>query len=394
MVVVVARFLGAIGFGQLSYALSFIWIFWIIVDLGLNDLFIRDVAAKRELLEQYVSNILSIKIILGGLAYFFIVVFSYFTVANGIIFYAICLVGLTIIFDSYAYIFRSLFRIKEIMHYEAVLLILEGIIKLGIIIYVMKLPSMSNRVILVSGCLLLTSVINFLLALFCFQFNLKKKISLSLDWRFCKNLLKRSFPFIVIYIFGLLNFKIAILMLSKMKGSLVAGLFSADVKLLEAILIVPLTLSFVIFPVFSRLSDYVKNNLFKIFRVILPLLLVVGCFFSLILYFFGKGIIAILYGKEFSDAYVVLQVLCWVLVPFFLKPVLEKLLCSIKAQNMVVYGYIAVSIFCIFLNLFLIPSFAMIGASVSIIISEVLAVIVLLICLKRINREIKCSLVV
>ena len=58
-----ARYLGAEGFGVLSFALAFTGIFIIFADFGLVNLTIREVARDKSLASKYIGNIIGIKII-------------------------------------------------------------------------------------------------------------------------------------------------------------------------------------------------------------------------------------------------------------------------------------------------------------------------------------------
>ena len=60
----VARYLGAEGFGILSFALAFTGIFGLLTDIGLSPLTIREVARNRSLAKKYLGNIAVLKTIL------------------------------------------------------------------------------------------------------------------------------------------------------------------------------------------------------------------------------------------------------------------------------------------------------------------------------------------
>ena len=60
-----ARYLGAEGFGILSFALAFTGIFGIFPDLGLGQLTVREVARDKSLASKYLGNIAVIKVILA-----------------------------------------------------------------------------------------------------------------------------------------------------------------------------------------------------------------------------------------------------------------------------------------------------------------------------------------
>ena len=53
----IARYLGAEGFGVLSFALAFTGIFSMFIDLGMHQLIIREVARDRSLARKYLANV-------------------------------------------------------------------------------------------------------------------------------------------------------------------------------------------------------------------------------------------------------------------------------------------------------------------------------------------------
>ena len=60
-----ARYLGATGFGIISFALAFTGILGIFSNLGLSTFMTREIARDKSVVNKYLSNIISIKLILG-----------------------------------------------------------------------------------------------------------------------------------------------------------------------------------------------------------------------------------------------------------------------------------------------------------------------------------------
>ncbi|GAH46212.1 unnamed protein product [marine sediment metagenome] len=68
----IARYLGEVGFGKYSFAVSFTALFIIFADLGLSNLIIRELARNKELTNEYLTNVSVIKLLLSFLAFGFI----------------------------------------------------------------------------------------------------------------------------------------------------------------------------------------------------------------------------------------------------------------------------------------------------------------------------------
>ncbi len=61
----VARYLGAGGFGILSFALALTSMFSVLIDVGLSPLTTREVARNKSLASKYLGNITVLKIFLA-----------------------------------------------------------------------------------------------------------------------------------------------------------------------------------------------------------------------------------------------------------------------------------------------------------------------------------------
>ena len=72
LLIYIARYLGEVGFGKYSFALSFTTLFTIVANLGMNNYIIREIARNKELTNEYLTNVSLIKFILSFLAFGFI----------------------------------------------------------------------------------------------------------------------------------------------------------------------------------------------------------------------------------------------------------------------------------------------------------------------------------
>ena len=116
-----ARYLGEVDFGKYCFATSLTTLFSIIIGLGINNLMIRELARHRELIEEYVSNAIILKLILsvaGFLLFFFAAkIFNF----SGETFVLLCLFYVYTVINSLAQVFRSAFQGFERMEFEALI---------------------------------------------------------------------------------------------------------------------------------------------------------------------------------------------------------------------------------------------------------------------------------
>lgn len=166
-------------------------------------------------------------------------------------------------------------------------------------------------------------------------------------------------------------------MLSLMKGSLAAGWYSVDFKLLEQFLIIPATIASVYLPLLSRLSSSPGKVNSIVRKTALPLIFA-GLLSVGFLYFCGGYLIRIIFGSGFAEAGSYLFIVSLVLPFFFIKPVVEKLLYILNKQGEVFRVYIAGIAVNIILSWILIPAWDVRGVAASTFISEALIIISLI----------------
>ena len=124
----IARYLGANGYGILSFALAFSGIFSILADLGLSTLTIREVARDKSLSNKYLGNVLLIKIILSIVTFFVIILFVNLLGYSQQTINVVYFVSLSVILTSLSQIFYSIFQAFEKMEYQSLGQILSSIL--------------------------------------------------------------------------------------------------------------------------------------------------------------------------------------------------------------------------------------------------------------------------
>lgn len=120
-----ARYLGAEGFGVLSFALAFTGIFGVFTDLGLQQLTVREVARDKSLAGKYLGNIAVMKVILVIITFGLIAIFINhlgYPEQTIRVFY---LFALSVIFVSFSQMFYSTFQAYEKMEYVSAMLKME-----------------------------------------------------------------------------------------------------------------------------------------------------------------------------------------------------------------------------------------------------------------------------
>jgi O-antigen/teichoic acid export membrane protein len=155
-----------------------------------------------------------------------------------------------------------------------------------------------------------------------------------------------------------------------MKGDAVVGWYNAAYNLTLGLTPFPDLFMNALLPIMTICSLSNKNSLKKIYEKAFKYLFIIGLPLSVGIMFLADKLILFLYGEEFNNSIIALQILAWDILLLFLYRCIYYLLLSIDKQNkiMIISGISA--LINISLNLFLIPLFGYVGAGISTLITE------------------------
>jgi len=376
-----ARYLGAEGFGILSFALAFTGIFGVFTDLGLGQLTIREVARDKSLASKYLANISAMKIILVSITFGLIVLVINLLGYPKQTIMVVYLIALSIIFTAFTRIFYSIFQAFEKMEYQSLGQILNSVLMLSGVIFAIK---QNFNVIGFASLYFITSIV----VLGCNLIILKRKFSnlaivwsprkIEMDWSFWKPTIKEALPFGLTTIFTTIYFRIDTVMLSLMKGNEVVGWYNAAYRLIFVLMLIPTALVGSVFPVISRLYISSKDSMRLAFERSFKYLLIIGLPIAVGTTILADKIILLIYGEEFVPSIIALQILIWVALLMFLTYLLGNTLGAINRQPIVLKVAGINAGVNVFLNILLIPRFSYIGASIATVATETVGFVLLL----------------
>jgi len=168
-----------------------------------------------------------------------------------------------------------------------------------------------------------------------------------------------------IYLSNLVNFinyRIDRLLIISFLNPFQLGLYSVASNLAEKIWMIPDAISTVLFP---KVSSKNKNDASNITKVISSVTVGLALLFSTLMIFIGSWIINTLFGTDFKDAFLPFAILVIGTAPFSLFKVIAAYFSGIGKQSYVLRITIIISTVNVIMNLFLIPRYGIIGASLS-----------------------------
>lgn len=364
----IAKYLGVLNFGQLSFALSFVGLFNLGFDFGLSELLIRDAAGRiEELSQKYISNILSIKLIFSFFTYLLLILIGLVSFKNLDLKLVIIILGISLTLDSFTLFFRSIFRLFEKMEIEALSLISEGALKLIFVFIALKVTKLT--ILNVAYIFLITSLIVFTLTMIISILKFAK-LRFDFDYLFMKKLLKKTVPFAFLVFFGVINFKITTIMVSYFIGDTATGLYSAAIRLIEPILIIPVIIAVALFPTLSRIyKESIKTTVF-LYKKTLKILFISSIFIIVTVNIFAEKIVIIIFGREYLNSILLLRMLSLSLITFFPKFLIERMLLILGRPKIVISSYIMGTLITLFTGITLVIKIGFIGIGIAFLLSE------------------------
>jgi len=370
-----ARYLGAEGFGILSFALAFTGIFGVFSDLGLQQLTVREVARDKTLASKYLGNITVMKIILV------IITFGLIAITINLLGYpeqtikVVYLVALSVIFGAFSNMFNSIFQAYEKMEYVSVGRILSSALMLAGALFAI---SQGFSVVGFASIYFIVSaiVLGYSFVVCAWKFVLPK---MEVDLGFWKPTIKEALPFGLSGIFITIYYWIDSVMLSLMKGNEVVGWYNAAYRLVVILLFIPSIINIVIFPSMSRFHITSSNSLNLISGKYFKFMLAIGIPIGVGTTLLADKVILLIFGAGYTQSIVALQILIWAMVFIFANAAFVRLFESINKQIIVTKITGICMIENIILNLLIIPRFSYIGASITTVITEFTIVTLVLI---------------
>ena len=379
LIIILARYLGVEGYGIYALALSFIGLLSQLFDGGLNCLLMRETAQGVVNRQRLLGQVLIGKVIMGVVVILGIVCLAMVLAYPEDALYSIIIYGVAMLVLSFANTFRAVFIALERAEFEALLLILNRILLLGGVIVCIVLDIRLPKIMvayLVSGLIVL-----WLGSYLC------KKIfyspSWDVDYKSIKGLFKKAMPFAVGAMMAEIFFNIDNVMISKMVGLESVGYYNASYKLSYSGVLFANTMTLAIYPFLSKnwLED--KDKVFIVFGKFFKILIIVSMAFALMVAILANNIIMIVFGKEFEESIVLLQILVFTLPPLYLVHLTNRTLDAIGEQRFKANTMIVSVIINIVLNFILIYKLKAIGASIATVVTCILIVAVHIIYLRR-----------
>jgi O-antigen/teichoic acid export membrane protein len=371
---IVARHLGDERFGYLSFALSLASLLGILVEFGFSSVITRAIARRPEVSAKYLSNVLSLRLILSGISIPLTVLISLKTGATRATLTPVYIAAAAAAVAALYAISSSIFFGREKMEFPSMIMVGSKMVSILLGLWAVHLGA---GIVGIALIFLLEPLLNLLISMPVLSKQFGLRFVPRLDVPFCRQLVSQALPFALALALGLVYFKIDVVMLSAMKGSQYVGWYSAGYRLLEGLVYLPAAFINTIFPTFSRLkttSDgQLRTAVARSWEFVIAFALPIALGMILI----SRQIVMTLFGSGYLETIPVLRWIGAALFFVFINNLLGVLMGAIDRQKVHFYCSLAGVVVNVALNLYLIPKYAHLGAARATLMTQVLMLILL-----------------
>ncbi len=382
IVIYAARVLGTAGWGVFSYAVTLAGFLTLFIDPGINAILVRDVAkSSEENQEKILSTTFVIKMCLLVAGVFLVIfVAPFFSTLPGAK-ALLPLAALIITFDTIREFFSSFIRAKEKMEWDAGIFLLTNvaIVTFGFIFLYLKPNVMSFAWGYVAG-----TAIGAIAAISVLRRYLRKIFSFF-STSLIKPILTSAWPFAITGALGILLTNMDILIISWLRTASDVGIYSAAIRIIQLLYLIPAILQFSTLPLFSRMAHHdnqkfrigLERTISLIFLASIPL-----AFGGVIL---GAQIMPLIFGTAYAGGGLAFKILMLTLIVDYPAVVISAAVFAYGRQKGLIITSLIGGISNVIFDLILIPRFGIAGSAVATLIAQILSNWYLWHMMKKIN---------
>ena len=363
----VARYLGPEKFGILAYATSYVALFVIAGNVGLNGMVVRELVKYPDADEEIMGTSFALK----GAGYLvgtvLLLIFIFLTEEyQSTEFWLLIILTVTLLFQPFDVIdfwFQSRLEAKYTAISKTLALVVSAGLKVTLIFVGANviLFSLANVIQAVFGAILLV--------LF---YRCKSRLSLK-NWQVsltrAKYLLSQGWMVFLGSIFAVIYLKVDQVMLKWLVGAEDVGIYAVAATLSEAWYFVPAAIVASFFPKLIKLRDAAPSAYHKRLQQIFDLLFMLALGVAIAITLIAQPLITIMFGEAYQPAASILVIHIWAALFIFMRAAFSKwilienvLMFSLITQGMGALANVA-------LNYWLIPIYGGEGAAYATLIS-------------------------
>jgi len=383
IIIYAARVLGAAGYGIFSYAVTLAGFFTFFVDPGISSVLIREGAkATPEERQSLFSTTFIMKAFFTVVSVIVILfVAPYFSTLPGAK-ALLPFVALIIIFDSTRGFFSALFDAEEKMQWDAAAFLAANIsiVVFGFIFLKIAATPTSFTIAYVAG-----TAIGMLVATWLLRDRFGNILSGASPKRMVA-ILKTAWPFAVTGALGILLTNTDILIISWMRNAADVGIYSAAIRVVQVLYVIPVIIQSSTLPIFARLAKRDPVKFRYAFERIIFLIFLISIPLSLGGIILGSGIMRFVFGAGYIAGGLAFSILMFTLSFDYAGTIISNGIFAYDHQKSLIISSVIGGVGNVVFDLLFIPHWGMVGSAIATLIAQILSNSYLWYTMRKINQ--------
>lgn len=356
--IMVARYLGPEQYGLMNYVISYVALFQVLASFGLDNIEIREESKASDKRDVIIGTAFTLKCIFALVAMAVVMITALLFEADSFTKAMICMYSFSMLLNSFGVIrnhFTSLVWNEYVVKTEISRTIIGALIK--VILLLLHAPLVWFIVATLFDVLLLASG-------YCVAYTKKiDKISL---WRFDKEwaiyLIKQSFPLLLSGAAVIIYQRIDQIMIGNMIDKASVGQFSVASKFVEILIFIPTIMAQTITPVLVRIREKSEEEYEQKAQLFMNVTVWMCLLMAVLVSLLSYWLVRYTFGNDYLLAVPVLQIMAFKVVGMALSNTSGQMIVIEHIQKFAVIRNIVGCVFCVGLNLLLIPYCGIEGA--------------------------------
>ena len=360
----VQNLVGASDYGVYFALFNFSILFNILLDFGLTNFNNREISRHANLLSRYLSNMVTVKFLMGVVYALVSVVFALVVGYSKVQLLLLGVLAFNQFLSSFILYLRSNISGLQLFKTDSILSVIDRVLMIGLCSFLLWGPFRERFTI--QWFAYAQTIAYMVTALFAFVLVVRrtKFFKPRFDRAFIVSIVRQSYPFAILVLLMSFYYRVDSVMLERMlpDGAVQSGIYAQAFRLLDAASMLPFLFSTLLLPLFSKM---IKNNedVRPLLGFAFRLLLTVALAASVACVAYRNQIMDLLYHSHSAESSVVLaiQMVSFVFISFvYIFGTLLTANGNLRYLNLISILGVSLNVL---LNLILIPRYTVVGAA-------------------------------
>jgi O-antigen/teichoic acid export membrane protein len=365
------RYLGPFASGQYQFVLSFVTIFGIVIDFGIQQYVIKKMSEDTSQVKRYFQTFVAVEVVLSVAVYGALMLVTSLADYDPQVKRGIALAGLGIVLNGLCYPYLAVMSTYVDLKKVAGINLLSSVVNAAMIFLAI---AFHRSFVFIAAQQIIAGGLSLGIYHHLVRRYIGRPEALKALWSFDAPLMRRmliaAIPFALLVGFSTLYNRLDVVLISHVLGYEQTGLYTAAYKFFDLISFFPAVISHSLYPVFAALLSQgnigdARRLLERYLRLLIAVAIPLGVGGSLL----AGNIIALLAGPQFAQAGPILAVLVWAPAILCVYIVVNTMVISqLTKRAMVITGInVLVNVTG---NILLLPRFGIVAAAIMTLVCE------------------------